>query len=259
MAICGCKGCDLPVLALGMCNKHWRRTKLYGSPFVLMSRSHLLRGLSAEERFKRQHKKSDACWLWTGACDRDGYGVMRATIHGQHLKKAHRFSWALHNKQPIPKGMVVCHTCDNPRCVNPSHLWLGTAAENQMDRVKKGRVARMRGELNHSAVLTESQVRAILADARPYSQIAADYDVTTMTVSDIKCRRSWGHLDVEYIGRAPRVSPHKGIGNKINAEIVQAIRASDEPGTVLAERYGVSRSLISNILKRRVWAHVKES
>lgn len=255
--VCGCKGCDEPVIALGMCNKHWRRNRLYGSPFALRSHSGMMKGLSAEQRFNKQHKKTSECWVWSASVDRDGYGRFDGVVHGVRHAKAHRFSWSFHNSRPIPKGMVVCHSCDNPACVNPAHLWLGTVAENQQDMAQKGRSRKdMRGATNSRAKLTEEQARAILSDARPYAQIAADYSVTTMTISDIKCRRSWAHIDVEFIGKAPRVSPQKGKCKKVTPDIVRAIRSSTEQGSVLAIRYGVSRSLICNIIKRRSWAHV---
>ncbi len=79
----------------------------------------------------------DACWEWQAACHKRGYGIFKA----QFTNKAHRAAWVIHNEKPIPEGLCVCHTCDNPPCVNPAHLFLGTHQDNMIDRDKKGRAA----------------------------------------------------------------------------------------------------------------------
>ena len=85
-------------------------------------------------RFWPKVDKSGACWLWTAAA-RNGYGQLRV---GARIIQSHRVSWELHHG-PIPEGLHVLHTCDNPSCVNPDHLWLGTHGENMADRDAKGR------------------------------------------------------------------------------------------------------------------------
>ena len=91
-----------------------------------------------EERFWKYTRKTKTCWIWTAATLR-GYGMFGRQCGGKkETFSAHRFSYELH-KVKIPKGMLVCHSCDNPSCVNPDHLWIGTPRDNQLDMVKKGR------------------------------------------------------------------------------------------------------------------------
>lgn len=259
MEICGIKGCESQVAYLGMCHLHWKRTRLYGSPFALKSHSGLMKGLSAIERFNRQHKKGSGpndCWIWTACVDKDGYGRFRGTVGTAIYNTAHRFSWAYHTGEVIQPGMMVCHSCDNPRCVSPAHLWLGVASENVHDMDLKNRRNAKIGENAARAVLTEEQVLKILADCRPYTQIAGEFGVTTMTISDIKCRRSWSHLKVDFIGHSRRISPKRGKSERINPDIVRHIRGTNERGVDLSKKYGVSVQLITAIRKRRAWAHV---
>ena len=88
-----------------------------------------------EERFFAKVDKTNSCWIWTGSHTTDGYGGFYA--YGKKIR-AHRWSYEFH-KSPIPDGLSVCHACDVPACVNPSHLWLGTARDNAIDMVRKNR------------------------------------------------------------------------------------------------------------------------
>jgi hypothetical protein len=260
--VCGIKDCDRPVIAMGMCVKHWRRTRKYGSPFATIR--HAMQGLPVEVRFKKMHRKDglQGCWLWTGAVDKDGYGVFHGVYDGVDYGRAHRYSWAFHSQSHIPSGMYVCHSCDTPGCVNPAHLWLGTVTDNHADMDEKGRrrVA-FRGEQAPHTKLTEVQVTQILIDPRPYAAIAQDYDIAPTTVTSIKNRVSWNHVKVEKIVKNARGNAEgrgrKGVSDRITPEIVREIRASQSMGKDLAVKFGVSQQLIGAIKKRRCWAHVE--
>ena len=191
--ICCIKECNLPVVALGLCNKHWRRNKKFGSPAAVSSHSGLFRGLPAEERFARSIVKTDECWLWKASKDKNGYGIFKGSLAGVPFTRAHRFSYALHTGDLLV-GMQALHTCDNPSCVNPEHLFSGSNADNMRDKIEKGRSRVAVGEQNGHAILTERQVRRILKDPRPYAEIAAQYDVAPSTIGSIKQRYSWKHI-----------------------------------------------------------------
>lgn len=134
------------------------------------------------------------CWEWTGAkmC---GYGALRNRDSAGKwtTPKAHRLSYE-HFHGPIPDGMVVMHSCDNPGCVNPAHLSVGTNKENVDDRQSKGRQAR--GLKNSHNKLTEEQVREIFAATGSLSEIAEAYGVQYACVSKIKLGRNWKHLNL---------------------------------------------------------------
>ena len=96
------------------------------------------RNWSKRERFENlyQHNYDNGCWEWIGGKNNIGYGMFR---DGDKMRTAHRVSYELFNNTKIPKYMCVCHTCDNPLCINPNHLWLGTRQDNYKDMVNKGR------------------------------------------------------------------------------------------------------------------------
>lgn len=104
---------------------------------------------------------------------------------------AHRVAYETEHG-PIPKGALVCHSCDNPACVRPDHLFLGDQPLNMADMSLKGRAAR--GEKNYNAKLSADDVRAIRSDRRSNVHVALDYGVSPHTISKIKHRRLWAHV-----------------------------------------------------------------
>jgi len=135
---------------------------------------------------------SGQCREWLGAKSTKGYG--RLMWKGR-ARFAHRLAYTEYIG-PIPDGLHVLHSCDNPSCVNDEHFFLGTNADNVADKVTKGRAAKpeIRGERHRCAKLTEAQVLAIRADARTQAVIAAEYGVTRENISQIKLLKGWAWL-----------------------------------------------------------------
>lgn len=138
---------------------------------------------------------ASGCWEWTKFRNKDGYGSIG--LAGRAVARAHRVSWMLHFGE-IPAGMHVLHRCDNPPCINPAHLFLGTPADNSRDKVAKGRAARNRGEKNGFSKLKRADVEWAL-DARSkgmtQQQIADRIGVSQVRVSQL-LRNPSGFLGV---------------------------------------------------------------
>jgi hypothetical protein len=134
------------------------------------------------------------CWNWRLALNEDGYGkVLR---DGRKIG-AHRFAWEREHGQPVPLGHVVRHTCDNPSCVNPAHLLIGTQQDNIRDMVRRGRQGTGRGERAGNSKLTEAAVRDIRRRAslgQTYTAIAQEYPISIAQTRNIAIGKSWAHV-----------------------------------------------------------------
>lgn len=159
------------------------------------------------ERFcgRLKPQAPEKCWEWRGTKSRKGYGLI---MNNYRVILTHRVAWELANGE-IPPGLLVCHTCDNPPCCNPRHLFLGTPKQNSEDMVAKGRSATgfrhrsqmhpetiLKGEEHGRAKLTEVQARAARKMYRtmPASAIARQFGVTRWCIKAIVHRRSWRHI-----------------------------------------------------------------
>ncbi len=128
-----------------------------------------------------------------------------------------------------------------------------------LDKIAKGRANVPKGSLAPTAILTEDQVRSIVLDARPYAQIAADYNVKASTIGSIKQRISWRSLEIEDVVHAKRIGMRgeKQWSTNLTEDDVREIRSSPLSGKELAEKFGLSPQAICSIRKRRNWKHVE--
>ena len=142
-------------------------------------------------------KKTDGCWLWTGPRQKEGYG---RCWFGKKLWLSHRLSWTIHYGK-IPDGLLICHKCDMPSCVNPSHLFLGTPADNMADMTSKGRHngndGSNCGEKHGMHKLTESKValaRLLYKSGISQYKLAKRYGVKQTTIFEAIHRKTWKHV-----------------------------------------------------------------
>jgi hypothetical protein len=138
--------------------------------------------------------QTNGCRIWSACLDGHGYGIIG---WDRRQFKAHRMAWTVANG-PIPDKLHVLHNCpagDNPQCINPDHLWLGTHAQNMRDKERKGRAAHQRGEEHGRAKLTEAAVREIRQSAAPKKELASKFGVSLGTVYAAANKSRWAYLD----------------------------------------------------------------
>ncbi len=128
------------------------------------------------------------CWEWTGTITSDGYGRAQCA---KEKWSAHRLSYHIF-RGPIPNGLFICHTCDNKKCVNPSHLYAGTAQDNSNDAVERG--LQPRGIDMHNSVLTPKDVREIRCSEKSSRALAKQFSVSQATIMKVLTGRTWGHV-----------------------------------------------------------------
>lgn len=174
-----------------------------------------------EERFWARVQKSDGCWIWTGNRTYQGYGsTYNAGYYEGKREGAHRIAYRL-TYGDFPKELLVCHHCDNPPCVRPDHLFLGSNKDNLLDAKNKGRLPKgekhwrylrseltkrgykrpgmdwIRGSRNHNSKLTESDVRIIRSLRKAGSRcvdLAKAFGIKSCTVESICSLKSWKHV-----------------------------------------------------------------
>jgi hypothetical protein len=144
-------------------------------------------------RFEEKFTKSDGCWVWNRCKNKNGYGWFST---GKYTKvKAHRLAWIM-ARGTIPGGLHVCHTCDNPPCVNPDHLFLGTQLQNIHDCRDKGRVPKGQGrsmsKLSDENVIKIRQLYT--AGGITQRELSSMFGVAQVSISRIVTQKYWKHL-----------------------------------------------------------------
>ncbi len=221
-------------------------------------------GPTVTERFFAKVSKiptETGCLEWMGGL-RNGYGHFNPdgkTVY------AHRFAWELVNG-PIPDGMYACHACDNRKCCNPAHIFIGTPTENAYDMIGKGRAVHvpLSGQRNGMSKLTAEQILEIRSQKYVDwydGDIAAQFGVSRKLIASILNREIWKHLDSDE--NAPTKKRHtKGErvkSAKLTDDAVREIRGSRFDGWThfgIAKHFGVSPSVITNVRNRKTWKHI---
>lgn len=150
--------------------------------------------ISISEKLTRHNVSDNGCWIWNSTKDKDGYGVF--THHRNKQIRAHRASYEFYVGD-IPDGAFICHKCDTPACINPNHLFIGTAKENTRDMITKGRKASLCGSDHRLSKLTESnviEIRKLHTYGLAHSEIAKCYGVVFQTISSVVRRKTWGGI-----------------------------------------------------------------
>jgi hypothetical protein len=180
---CRIHGCSGSVYGDGLCSMHWQRIRLTGR---YDKKGHI------EKIFENIEIDSNTgCWNYTGRLNGDGYGVVR--VGKLANARVHRILYEFYYDK-IPNGLVGCHVCDNRRCCNPNHIFIGTLSDNVHDAVSKGRHAR--GESVARSKFTREEIIAIRNDPRHREVVASEYGTSKTYVNELKSRRrAWKWLE----------------------------------------------------------------
>lgn len=184
--ICTVLGCNEFVKSQGLCQKHLQRKTKYGkNPY-----QPLVRDLGDISKFKLKYEETDGCWEWQGAKDIKGYGKFTLRENRIRTEKAHRIAYKLEYGN-IPQNMLVCHKCDNPSCVNPEHLFLGTDSDNMIDMVIKNRHKPGKGRK-----LTVAEVKEIRTISHLHTSrfLAEMFSTSKANITAIVNRKTWKHI-----------------------------------------------------------------
>jgi hypothetical protein len=192
MSKCSFEGCLNNASRVGLCASHYNQKRAGKELKPLQLQYH---GYTEEKRFMQRVKKVDSgCWEWQGSTNAEGW-------HGQWRNKSggieltHRASWRMFNGE-IPKGIFVLHKCDNPICVNPKHLFLGTQSDNAKDMwiKNRGNPGKSQGEKHGMAKVNEETVREIRSSSESGVALANKFGISRTTVSEIRKRKTWCHI-----------------------------------------------------------------
>ena len=160
-------------------------------------------GTDIEERFWSKVRKGAGCWEWVAGKNKDGYGQFHL---GGKQHGAARASYLIRGID-LPSDVFVCHTCDNPSCVNPEHLFLGSHSDNMQDMMSKGRKHSQAGERHSGVKLTEEDVRWIRQLGCTQEKAANAFGVSRSTISLIRSGKLWAHVPSTSKGVKKRAKP----------------------------------------------------
>lgn len=187
---CTVEGCNHPHNAKSFCANHYRSLKKYGDPLMLINNRR--KGMNQQILFWQQAavtSNPEKCWEWQRSCNPNGYGLSRMKIDGKQWMLASRVSYYFYYGKD-PQDLFVCHKCDNRKCINPHHLFLGTALDNSKDMWKKRR---------GSAKLTPENVKKVkqmLRDGETHSSIGKAFNVKSSTISKINTGKHWKSVTI---------------------------------------------------------------
>lgn len=195
---CTIDDCGRESIARGWCGKHYQRWARHGDPNIILT----THGMGIDDRFWSHVERLDSgCWVWTAARNTGGYGMFKVD---RTTVAAHRFVMRNALEDAGDEcDWIVCHTCDNPPCVNPSHLFIGTFQDNLNDMIAKGRQhfpgtgAPLRGEAHPKTTLTTEQVhdiRARFTNGEKRSELSTRFGVGWSTIDRIAKRETWAHI-----------------------------------------------------------------
>jgi len=193
------------------------------------------------------------CWEWTAYKSKKGYGYKRWQGKNQH---AHRVSWLI-TYSDIPDNLYVLHKCDNPSCVRPDHLFLGTQTDNMQDMIAKDRAGDFKGIENGMHKLSDDEVMLIrnryATESISQKELGKEFGVSALMVSFIVRGIHWKHLGGELTTRGKQKP-------KLTPEQVSNIRSNYLDGsfsvTQLSQKYGICASTVRGILTRKKWKGV---
>lgn len=192
-ATCAHPACERDSRAVGLCANHYQQ-KLYAERRTAQSRQYRVGYPDLEERFHSKYVRGadSQCWEWRGARREFGHGII--TRNGR-VEVASRIALELATGEPAPDGMLACHRCDNPPCVNPKHLYWGTRQDNANDAVARSRYAL--GSDRPQARLIESNVADIKrrrAAGETIAELSREFGVSQPTIRSITTGKKWKHV-----------------------------------------------------------------
>lgn len=213
---------------------------------------------SAIKRMVKYTNKTEIneCWEWQSTCNKRNYAMLSIGGRSGLYARASRIAYYL-NFGPFNEDLLVCHSCDNPKCVNPNHLFLGTHKDNTNDMYRKGRESlppTFYGENHSRSTLKEQEVIEIYNSSCEAKILASTYNVSKKTIYEIWKGTTWKHLNLQPKNLKPVVPTPK---RRLTEEQVRYIRSSKKPNKTLANEFNYDASSVGKIKKFKLYQHVQ--